>query len=594
MKKIIDSEYLLYLSIFLMFIVVFFLKQNRIHFEHIDFGFIQQILHPENPKGGLQYDPQLHYNYIAAFLIKYLGYENNQFKVAGFIWFVENGLTVVSLIILCNYIFNKDRITLILVVLFYLLLKSGETEQKTMLRFLYFLAIYFFLKDKWQISAVFGASIFYFHVGMAVWWVVPSCFGLACIFFKSNKLSFIQLTYYPLLILFFASPIVYFNFSNLQSLSEQTSFIQRYVGYVVPSGMRFFMQPIQLIDISFVLVIFGIGYVKLEIGKSHKKNIIPIAVGTLMTFILTIILVDVFDSQAAVKLQMYRVKINLEIFSNIFLAFLLGRQIKKGNYVFFLLYFSYFTYGRIFGIFWIGKVTQDTLYHLYFLFIVFEIFEKHIGKFLHWTFLFLRENRILDKIYVSMSNLRSILMKPTVFSCLLILLLIPNLPESKTFKNSIKSLLGIPQQIIVKTNNPGESLYIDIVEFINKSINDRKTLILPPPNELDFEFYTKHKILFNRFTPLNNVKTSTKSLAIFEYIFKNDFNFTLEKMFLKDGKYNPQHSMECWKSIWEELDEKTIFKWKERYELSHLIRENFLPLNLKVLYKNAHYTIYEI
>ena len=189
-----QEKQIIYFLLYIIFVFVFIGKYGSISVESLDVGYIKRILHPEYPQGGISNDPQFHYNYIVAFVARFLGYEANSADLAKIFWFFEQALTLVVLIKLCGYLFKGDKLTLVLVIFMYLMLKSGETDQKTMLRPLHFLAIYYFLKEKWILAAIFSASIFYLHIGVAIWWFVPSCFALCLVYlFKNKNIDFFQI-----------------------------------------------------------------------------------------------------------------------------------------------------------------------------------------------------------------------------------------------------------------------------------------------------------------------------------------------------------------------------------------------------------------
>ena len=85
---------------------------------------------------------------------KLFDYEANSAGLARIFWFIEQAFTLFTLTMLSNYLFKDDKLALILVIFTYLMLKSGETDQKTMLRPFHFLAIYYFEK-------VFGFGVFW-------------------------------------------------------------------------------------------------------------------------------------------------------------------------------------------------------------------------------------------------------------------------------------------------------------------------------------------------------------------------------------------------------------------------------------------------
>ena len=92
---------------------MFIAKIGKIHIEPVDLSVLKQILHPEYPKGPLSYNPLYHYNYIVAFVARLFGFEVNSPRLAEVFWFLEQALTFIVLLKLCNSLFKGDRLTLV-------------------------------------------------------------------------------------------------------------------------------------------------------------------------------------------------------------------------------------------------------------------------------------------------------------------------------------------------------------------------------------------------------------------------------------------------------------------------------------------------
>ena len=129
MKNISNKSILLYIYFFL--IIVFAYEYNSIKFENQDFDAITKILYPNLPKGNISYDPHLHYNYFASFII--FIFNVNLSNAAKIIWLLEQSIIIFALYKISSNFFKKSNIIFILVVSIYLLTKSGETDQKTLL-----------------------------------------------------------------------------------------------------------------------------------------------------------------------------------------------------------------------------------------------------------------------------------------------------------------------------------------------------------------------------------------------------------------------------------------------------------------------------
>ena len=132
------SNFNINFGITLFFISIFILKIDSIHIEMNDLDLINRIINPDLPKGKVFYDPSFHYNYILAFLSDFFSIDPRSPNFARTIWFIEQALATFVLVKLCNLISKNDKICLIIFVFLYLIFKSGETDQKTMITFIYF------------------------------------------------------------------------------------------------------------------------------------------------------------------------------------------------------------------------------------------------------------------------------------------------------------------------------------------------------------------------------------------------------------------------------------------------------------------------
>lgn len=590
-ERKIDSIYILYFFLFVMILMMFFVKD--IHFEPIDFSFIKQIIHPEYPKGSLSYDPQYHYNYIVAFVAEWTGYKNRVEELAKIFWLIETGLSVLMLIKLSNLLFNGDKLASVIAVIVFMLLISGETEQKTMARPFYFLAVYYFLREKWMVSALFGAALFYIHVGFAIWWFLPSCFALAIKFLIYKKISLKQIINYSLVVTVLASPILYFYLGTSDN-SGMDEFLIKYFYYTCwhcsSVVLTLSSEPMTLLSKLLIAAIFLMGYVKAKKSGYKNDNIMPIAIGVIILFILDFILADIFGNGTVITLQLLRSMLNIEIFSTLFFSFLFAKQIKNGNHIFFLVFLLITFYSVI-----LNKISSNikqeiALNVFYAVMLIYEIFEDHI---LH----FMKRIRKTAKIKFNYSFLKRDVSKvnwalqhPVVVIVFLICLIVPKLP---IFKFYMKSVFNISQHGDAILWNKNEYLFNDIARFTNEKITDKNVLLLAPFSDIDFSYYTKHKILMDSYTPIYNLSYGNKSSLNFKYILENDLHYSLEKLFNVE-EFSPKNFINNWNEMWENMTEDTITRWKDKYGLTHVIRENELPLKFPVVYRNPFYSVYEI
>ena len=81
---------------------------------------------------------------------------------------------------------------------------------------------------------------------------------------------------------------------------------------------------------------FTVGYMKWRNSVGRNECIVPIVLGVLFLYVFDFVLVDLFFNGIAIKLQLLRSILNVEFFASLFFAFLISRQLRKGNIVFFV------------------------------------------------------------------------------------------------------------------------------------------------------------------------------------------------------------------------------------------------------------------
>jgi len=540
-----------------------------VNFEPICAGAIKQILHPEYPAGKLFYDPHHNHDYIVAFATKLFGCRDDLTYIAWFFWFLEMAFSILVLIKICNFVFKRNRLVLTIAVMFFIISRSGEVDQKTMLLPIYFTAIYFFLKERWLVSALLGASIFYLHVGYAIWWFLPSSFALLVISLIHKRAALKKVINYVLVVIACSSPIIYFYLNRIGS-AGMDKFSVRYYYYVcggTSSILLSLRNPAVLVYPMLMVAIFLAGYSKARKEGYKNNNIMPIAVGVFATYIATFIFADLAGNGAVITLQLLRSTVNIEFFSSLFFAFLLAKQIERGDYTFFL---SFVILRQFYYIFFI-KIMRNVDYYsaanvLYFIFLIYVIFENRLKK--------------------GASKGNQLLQRPIVIALFLILV---TAPRPVMLKSCIKSILHIPQA------NSGAAVWTahdylrkDIAKFTNEQMADKNTLLLIPFDETDFVYYTKHKVFITWFTPIENHTYKGQSSYEFENILKDDLKYPPEKLF-SNSDFHKQ-----WQGLWRGLKEDTIRLWKQKYNVTHVVREKELPLNFPILYENQFYVVYEI
>ena len=587
-KEIFYSQYFFWILISFLFLLMFIFKYPTIHFEPIEFGNIKSILHPDYPKGSITYDPHWHYDYIVAYYAKIFGVDIvDPFSgMSKIFWFLEQALTLIALVKLCNFLFKDDRLTLVLVIFIYLALKSGESDQKTMLRPLHLFAIYYFLKEKWLLSAIFTASISYLHIGFAIWWFVPSCFAIGIIFLmKDKQVTIIDITKYFFTAAFLASPILYFYMGAEQNIISSQFTTSFYYGVHNSILLNLLYDPKAITVLLITVGVFTMGYKKWKTTGGSNDYIVPIAFGVLILYIIDFVLVDVMFNGAAIKLQLLRSKLNVELFASLFFAFLIARQLWNRNIVFFLILLILLDPNP----FWVFYPAIDRWIAFdvfYVVVIVYEIFEQQISVARAKVNLFVSNKSVLPQFKKTTNWIQHFFQNPVnlagFFVVLSALFVTMSLSPIKPY---VKSVLGIQQKTGMSKR---DSLNKDIARFTNEKIQGDDVILVTHFGEVDFEYYTNHKVFINVVKFLKPYTTGSeydKMLSSnLRIIFENDLNYSIEK--LRGGG--------SWDEMWKNVDEKLMRKWKKEYGITHVVRENELPLDFPIAYENEYYKVYDL
>ncbi len=590
MNKYLNSKYLLYFFFFIMLLAM--LSVKYIHFEPIEIGNINQILHPEYAKGALPYSPHLNYDYIVALVAKSIGNKDNFTQLAKLFWFLEMFFAIGVLISLCNFVFKKDKMILVVVIMLFILSSSGQIDQKTMLVPFYLAAIYYFLREKWFMSALFGASLFYLHVGLAIWWGLPSCFALALMFLIDKRVSLKQIIQYLLVLITAASPILIFYLGRVQTSGVDTFSIKYYyhVCWYASSLLLTLRNFPWLIVSTIMLAVLAVGYAKAKQAGYKVENIMPLVMGVLIIFIINFIFADILQNGTAITLQLLRSIVYIQFFSALFFAFILAKQIKKGNYVFCLIFVLFLSRTNIFGKF-LGDIPSVVALNVFYLvLLIYEIFEDRILNLAEGLFGPVQKKIDLGYAKEILSNGRHLLQQPITIAVLFIFLATPK-PFS-LLKQQMRAVLDIPipppKVITIMTKH--KALYQDMIEFTNQKITNKEALLLTPFLETDFRYYSNHKIFLTYGMPLASMIYENKGYKV-KNILAEDLNYHPDSLF---EDYSDARFREKWRKLWINLDETIIRRLKKKYGITHVIRERSWPLRLPILYQNQYYIIYEI
>jgi len=302
-------------------------------------------------------------------------------------------------------------------------------------------------------------------------------------------------------------------------------------------------------------------------------------------YFLDFVLVDLMFNATVIKLELLRSFLNVRFFASLFFAFLIARQVRNGNYIFFV--FSLLLF--IPNPFWLIYSFFDrfsVINVLYAIVVVYVIFEQPIGNV---------TAKITASIYGEMGMLqlakyvgsfhRFFRQPVTLAGFIIILMVFQQALAASPIKSYVKSIISIQQHTVLHQGlSKGDSLYKDIATFTNENISGDGVILVIPFTANDFEYYTYQRIFITRsLFPYGKFKQPTFS-SNFQHIFESDLGYSIEK--LRAGG--------SWEDIWQSVDEELILKWKREYGVTHVIREKNMPLNLPILYENQFYVVYII
>lgn len=537
-----------------------------VHFEPIEFGSIVQILHPELPKGGIIYQPNFNYNYLMATVIRWLNLGSDWGVFLRGYWFVEMMATVAVLLRISGFVFKKDRLIAVIFVMSYIFYRSGELDPKTMALPLYFGALYCILLGRWVWAGIWAGLIFYLHIGIAVWLLMPSLIGLAVFGRKGNGAPFKSIAAYACSAGLTALPVIYYYLiqTNSQVFDE---FVIRYYYFVcsMSSSVTLMLRQGYSALIMKLVLAAVVGWGCYRSGKdgSPSARLGYVLGGVVIVYFLNWILVDIFFVKTAIVLQLLRSFVFVQFFAFLFLAYFLSRQIRAGNLFLFVLYVLIFCgYGLVRK--FLGDNNQETaLAVLYVLILLFDILGRKI------TF---------DQVRQAFQKV----LRPVFIAGLFCLMMAAYLP---VFKAAIKAGFGVGEYRAAVSWSKDEYLYQDMAGFVN-TIADNNVLVVYPFLNLDFVFFAHQKTFWDAYSPVHQIQYSN-DLSDFKDVFQKDLHLSLDK--IASMGFDP-----AWEEAWKNLPEDAVLRWHKEYGVTHIIREKELPFNFPVVYENAYYRLYNV
>lgn len=550
------------LFIFFYVLLFGFLFRDTIHLENIDYDIYSKISNKNIPKGSVYYDPQYNLIYFLYFIVENIKIELS--VLIKFLWFIEKILLIFSISLICKLILKTDTI-FITILLLLPFLRSGEFDQKTFCLSLQLLSIFYFLNKKFILSSFFLSLVFYIHVGMGVWWFLPSIFAFLYLILKKvegyslikflNYLFFVSIFITPLLYIYFFYIDIYSTINTPQVLEFWLGINNSFYYYILNKNIN----DVFFIIANFIFFIFSIYILKNQI-KCNLNILISIPIGTLVIFFLNEIVILYNQNTILLKLQILRAHSILFYFNLIFISLILFNQMKRKNYIFFIIFILLLIPNPVYLIFRYISF-YETLYIFWFSILLYEHNHKNFiyNKFLLYL------NFLFDRI--------SLFNKTYPFFVLLILIF--------AISNQIFSFEKLYKTIIKKESFIVESKYNQnkLINFIN-NINDDKILIIFPFVKEDFKYLIDKKSLVS----INDIFDYVPANANFMVQFFNDeFSFGKKEILIE--KYNV---IEAWKN----LNSDNFTHWKKKYGITHIVRETNLPLNFKKIFSDNKYDIY--
>ncbi len=579
MKK--NNNKFLY-NFIIFFIIIFIWMYNNIHIENIDFDILTRIMKPNFPKGGINYDPQYHYFYIISYFLNILNIEYNSIYYPKILWVFEKFLTLLAFYKINNIVFKDKNIFIIFCFLYLTLTKSGEVDQKTIALPIQLFSLYFLLNKKFIISGILCGFLFYFHIGVAVWWFLPSAITLCLIFlFNLNQKNFYNCLAFNFLAIIIATPILIFYLNADTSFSNNLIFKEYWYGINNSLYSLFtnnnYISLFYLFCPSFIFFIFIFLFNnKRKYYQNFNKEIINllfvIVIAIFIILIVNTILVDLFYLGSFMKLQLIRSVNLIFLFSLFFISYAIINQIKKNNYLFFIILLIILMPNP----FWIIYSYINFYLILYSYLIFLSLFELlNCYNFQYLNFLNTIFNKLFNRFFEFINLSKNLFLFIITFSFISVTINIFDLDKKIIFK-VLKKNFVIDQSITIL-----ESLNVDIKNYLDNHLDERNIIIMQPFQYGDYSYLTKFKTFIN-------VNTMYGYIPI-QY---NDYIDIVHKQF--GYKVSQVKNGSALNELWANLDTNQILSLKEKYKITHMIREIDLPLNFEIIYSNKHFHVYEI
>lgn len=565
----------IYFVYFSVLILVFTWLFNAIHLENIDIDILQRILDPNIEKGVIAYDPQYNYLYLISLFITNSEFEINNSLLIKIIWVIEKILFIYvsSKFIKLIYSNYNLRIFIIFSILYILLQKSGEVDQKTFTIPFQFLAIYYFIKGRFFKSSLSISFVFYFHVGMGVWWYLPSIFSFIFLFLTNEKnytfLNFFKYNSYTSFLIF---PLIYFYFFRENNIDLFYSDYLKGYWIGINNSIKYLLynknyNEILIIILKLFIYLFSISII-FKNNKSFYNKFLSILFGVIFLFLINEIITIVIESGFVLKLQLLRSIEILHYISMIIISILIYNQLRGGNPLFFILLLIIL----IPNPFWF-LLNYFNLYIMFYTLCLIILLNELIN----------RKSKKIKKFGFFLSLFNSFLrILSNNNNYLYIIILFLAFANLNYYFNLQEKILLLINNNNVKNNNETVSInHQSVIDYINNDLNFKNSYIAVPFLEGDMSYIIRKKTFISINNPYDYIPVNSK--IMFD-IFNKELELTIKNVRDKEEMYK----------IWSNLNITNFLRWKETYGLTHIIREKNLPLDLPIIFSDNEYNLYKI
>ena len=289
------QSYEVYIIFVLIFCLIFSWFFNTIHLENIDVDILQRIINPFIEKGSVVYDPHYNYLYFLANIVNFKEIDINESLIIKFIWASEKILFIIIAHKILKFFFKEYNFNILIIfsIIYLILQRGGEVDQKTLALPFQFLAIFYFLRGKFLKSSISISFVFYLHVGMGVWWYLPSIISYLYLFYKKNEnFNAYNFLKYNIYIIFFILPLFYYYFlreNNIQ-IFYSSYIIEYWIG--INNSLYYLLNQKSYNEVYIILSKIIIFYISITILFNNenklKSKFFSIFLGIILIYVINL------------------------------------------------------------------------------------------------------------------------------------------------------------------------------------------------------------------------------------------------------------------------------------------------------------------